>query len=119
MGLFVSEEIPVGTLVGSIPTRPGFTYRFNQDQEQFSIDPRSGEIRTTARIDREATSDDQFDLIVLSSSPTYPIEVRSAFKNKNKKDLPLMHSQAISPYLALFFPLRPDRLKPISTFTHS
>ena len=75
MELFVSEEIPAGTLVGSIPTRPGFTYRFNQDDEQFSIDPQSGEIRTTARIDREATSDDQFDLIVLSSSPTYPIEV--------------------------------------------
>ena len=28
-----------------------------------------------------------------------------------------MHSQTISPYLAIFFPL--DHLKPISTFIHS
>ena len=26
---FVAEEVPVGTLIGSIPTKAGFTYRFN------------------------------------------------------------------------------------------
>ena len=65
--------------MGSIPTRPGFTYRFNTEEEQFSLDPVSGEIRTRARLDREAGGDliagDTRDLIVLSSSPTYPVEV--------------------------------------------
>ena len=65
--------------MGSIPTRPGFTYRFNTEEEQFSLDPLSGEIRTRARLDREAggelASGDTRDLIVLSSSPTYPVEV--------------------------------------------
>ena len=68
----------MGSLVGSIPTRPGFTYRFNTEEDQFSLDPVSGEIRTLARLDREAgdlTRGDTRDLIVLSSSPTYPVEV--------------------------------------------
>ena len=73
-----TEESPVGSLVGSIPTRPGFTYRFNTEEDQFSLDPVSGEIRTLARVDREAgdlITGDTRDLIVLSSSPTYPVEV--------------------------------------------
>ena len=62
--------------MGSIPTRPGFTYRFNTEEEEFSLDPVSGEIRTRARVDREAGDrGDTRDLIVLSSSPTYPVEV--------------------------------------------
>ena len=65
----------MGSVVGSIPTRPGFTYRFNTDEEEFSLDPVSGEIRTLARVDREAGDLDTRDLIVLSSSPTYPVEV--------------------------------------------
>ena len=68
----------MGSLVGSIPTRPGFTYRFNTEEDQFSLDPVSGEIRTLARVDREAgdlITGDTRDLIVLSSSPTYPVEV--------------------------------------------
>ena len=68
----------MGSLVGSIPTRPGFTYRFNTKEDQFSLDPVSGEIRTLARVDREAgnlITGDTRDLIVLSSSPTYPVEV--------------------------------------------
>ena len=70
------EESPAGTVVGSIPTRPGFTYRFNTEEEEFSLDPVSGEIRTRARVDREAGDrGDTRDLIVLSSSPTYPVEV--------------------------------------------
>ena len=74
-----AEESPLGSLVGAIPTRPGFTYRFNTEEEQFSLDPLSGEIRTRARLDREAGGElaggDTRDLIVLSSSPTYPVEV--------------------------------------------
>eukprot|EP00058_Branchiostoma_floridae_P002319 XP_002587807.1 hypothetical protein BRAFLDRAFT_92256 [Branchiostoma floridae] len=72
----LEEGQPPGTFVGNIPTQPGFTYRFNQDPGIFSLDPSSGEIRTTQEIDREALSDDSLDLVVLSSLPTYPIEVR-------------------------------------------
>ena len=65
----------MGTTVGRVPTRPGFTYRLNSDEAVFSLDPVTGELSTRARLDREDTPGGQFDLIVLSSSPTYPIEV--------------------------------------------
>ena len=67
-------------MVGSIPTKPGFTYRFNTEEDLFSLDAISGVITTKGRIDRESANVGrlgQFDLIVLSSSPTYPIEVRT------------------------------------------
>ena len=66
----------MGSPVGRVPTRPGFTYRLNSDEAVFSLDPVTGELSTRARLDREDTPGGQFDLIVLSSSPTYPIEVR-------------------------------------------
>ncbi|XP_049790396.1 cadherin-related tumor suppressor-like [Schistocerca nitens] len=74
--LQVAEGVPVGTLVGAIPTQPGFTYRFNEAPREFSLDARSGAIRTAAELDREALRSDRYDLVVLSSQPTYPIEVR-------------------------------------------
>ena len=64
----------MGSVVGQVPTKPGFSYRFNSEQEQFRLDPASGEITTRARLDRE-TGGGTRDLIVLSSSPTYAIEV--------------------------------------------
>ena len=65
----------MGSVVGRVPTRPGFTYRLNSDEAVFSLDPVTGELSTRARLDREDTRGGQWDLIVLSSSPTYPIEV--------------------------------------------
>lgn len=70
----------MGSTVGRVPTRPGFTYRLNSDEAVFSLDPVTGELSTQARLDREDTPGGQFDLIVLSSSPTYPIEVRVMFE---------------------------------------
>ena len=68
----------MGSVVGRIPTKPGFSYRFNTDEELFRLDPVSGVITTRARVDRDLVTGDtgQLDLIVLSSTPTYPIEVR-------------------------------------------
>ena len=66
--------------MGRVPTRPGFTYRLNSDEAVFSLDPVTGDLITRARLDREDTPGGQFDLIVLSSSPTYPIEVRVMFE---------------------------------------
>ena len=56
---------------------------------EFILEPTSGEIRTRERIDREALgAEGRFDLVVISSTPTYPIEVAvengQKFKNCQK-----------------------------------
>ncbi|XP_059046362.1 cadherin-related tumor suppressor [Achroia grisella] len=72
--LRVPEDQPIGTIVGRIPLKPGFTYRFNEPPKEFILDPVSGEIRTNVVLDRESV--DRYAFVVLSSQPTYPIEVR-------------------------------------------
>ena len=75
LNLFIAEETAEGSQVGTIPTKPGFTYRLNNEERLFSLDSISGVLTTRGRLDREAIASGQIDLIVLSSSPTYPIEV--------------------------------------------
>lgn len=72
--LEILENEPRGTVVGYIPTKIGFTYRFNEPPREFTLDPNTGEIKTNVPLDREQR--DRYDLVVLSSQPTYPIEVR-------------------------------------------
>lgn len=72
--LEVAENKPRGMVVGFVPTIVGFTYRFNEPPREFTLDPNTGEIKTNAILDREMH--DRYDLVVLSSQPTYPIEVR-------------------------------------------
>ncbi|XP_060531934.1 cadherin-related tumor suppressor [Cylas formicarius] len=72
----ISEGRPKGSLVGRIPTKPGFVYRFNEPPKEFSLDGNTGEVKTATVLDREALKNDRYDLVVLSSQPTYPIEVR-------------------------------------------
>lgn len=74
--LEIKESQPNGTLVGRIPTKPGFTYRFNEPPKEFIMNPSTGAIKTNAVLDREGLHNDRYDLVVLSSQPTYPIEVR-------------------------------------------
>ncbi|KAL6266541.1 hypothetical protein P5V15_003388 [Pogonomyrmex californicus] len=74
--LEIKEGEPKDTLVGTIPVKPDFTYRFNEPPQEFVLDPKTGKIKTAKVLDREALSSDRFDLVVLSSQPTYPIEVR-------------------------------------------
>ncbi|KYN09067.1 Cadherin-related tumor suppressor [Trachymyrmex cornetzi] len=74
--LEIREGEPKGTIVGTIPVKPDFTYRFNEPPQEFVLDPETGKISTAMVLDREALSSDRFDLVVLSSQPTYPIEVR-------------------------------------------
>ncbi|XP_011183876.2 cadherin-related tumor suppressor [Zeugodacus cucurbitae] len=71
----VLEGQPRGTVVGFIPTKPDFTYRFNEPPREFTLDQVTGEIKTNLVLDREGMRD-RYDLVVLSSQPTYPIEVR-------------------------------------------
>ena len=84
--LGVREGEPEGTLVGTIPVKPEFTYRFNEPPREFTLDPKTGTIRTSKVLDREALASDKFDLVVLSSQPTYPIEVRIHIDDINDND---------------------------------
>ena len=74
----MAEGLEADTVVGGIPTKPGFTYRLSGEAgragQLFSLDPQSGLITTAAQLDRETA--EQHDLLVLSSKPTYPVEVR-------------------------------------------
>ncbi|XP_053317380.1 protocadherin Fat 4 [Spea bombifrons] len=79
----VLEEQPPGTYVGTINTKPGFTYRLSESHSLFSINATSGSIHTTAVIDRERLTNDVINLVVLSSQPTYPTEVRIAVLDIN------------------------------------
>ncbi len=72
----VFENQPSGTVVGVIPIKPNFTYRFNEQPADFALNATSGAITTTRVLDRESLSSDKFDFVILSSLPTYPIEVR-------------------------------------------
>lgn len=70
------EEQPVGTYVGTIETKPRFTYRFSESHKLFSINGTTGVIYTSSVIDREVLQSDVINVVVLSSQPTYPTEVR-------------------------------------------
>ncbi|XP_054721267.1 cadherin-related tumor suppressor-like [Uloborus diversus] len=72
----IEEGKPPGTIVGTIPTKPNFTYRFNERPPEFILNGSTGVITTAMEIDREALNNERFDLVILSSSPTYPLEVR-------------------------------------------
>lgn len=79
----VLEGEPRATIVGYIPTKPGFTYRFNEPPREFALDSVTGEIKTNTVLDREVVSNDRYDLVILSSQPTYPIEVRIIVQDIN------------------------------------
>ncbi|KAB5554191.1 hypothetical protein PHYPO_G00047350 [Pangasianodon hypophthalmus] len=72
----VLEEQPVGTYVGTVDPKPGFTYRFGESHKLFTINGTNGVIRTSSVIDRETLPSDIINVVVLSSQPTYPTEVR-------------------------------------------
>ncbi|XP_076005220.1 protocadherin Fat 4 [Genypterus blacodes] len=72
----VLEEQPIGTYVGTIETKPSFTYRFSENHKLFAINGTTGVIYTSAVIDREILQSDVINVVVLSSQPTYPTEVR-------------------------------------------
>ncbi|XP_076844234.1 protocadherin Fat 4 isoform X2 [Brachyhypopomus gauderio] len=72
----VLEEQPVGTYVGTIETKPSFTYRFSENHKLFAINGTTGVIYTSSVIDREVLPSNIINVVVLSSQPTYPTEVR-------------------------------------------
>ncbi|KAH9417147.1 Protocadherin Fat 4 [Dermatophagoides pteronyssinus] len=72
----VKENSPAQTYVGRIPTKNGFHYHFNDDSPiEFHLDSETGVLVTTdVPLDRESIS--QYNFVILSSSPTYPIQVK-------------------------------------------
>uniref|UniRef100_H3AIL3 Cadherin domain-containing protein n=1 Tax=Latimeria chalumnae TaxID=7897 RepID=H3AIL3_LATCH len=72
----ILEEQPADTYVGTIATKPNFSYRFSEKHDLFAINGTTGAIYTTAVIDRESLPSDTINVVVLSSQPTYPTEVR-------------------------------------------
>lgn len=66
----------MGTYVGKIETRNSFTYRFSETHKLFAINGTTGAIYTSSVIDRELLQSDVINVVVLSSQPTYPTEVR-------------------------------------------
>ncbi|KAL0974270.1 hypothetical protein UPYG_G00218000 [Umbra pygmaea] len=72
----VLEEQPIGTYVGTIETKPSFTYRFSENHKLFAINGTTGTIYTSSVIDREVLQGNVINVVVLSSQPTYPTEVR-------------------------------------------
>ena len=51
--LEIHENEARGTVVGYIPTKIGFTYRFNEPPREFVLDANTGEIKTNTVLDRE------------------------------------------------------------------
>lgn len=71
----IKENSPPQTYVGRISTKIGFTYRFNDEPLEFHLNPETGVIVTTdVPTDREIKS--LYNFVILSSSPTYPIQVK-------------------------------------------
>lgn len=91
----IEEGQPADTLVGTIPTKPNFRYRFNEEPREFRLNATTGEIRTVGELDREALRSEKFDLVILSSQPTYPIEVRIVVIDIND-NAPVFPEPAIS-----------------------
>ncbi|XP_014662007.1 PREDICTED: cadherin-related tumor suppressor-like, partial [Priapulus caudatus] len=83
VSLRVSENQPSGTFIGRIPVKPGFQYRFNDNPAYFVLNGTTGEITTRVVIDRENLAEDVMNLVVLSSHPTYPIEVKVTIADEN------------------------------------
>jgi Cadherin domain len=114
--LDIQEGEPRGTVVGAIPIKPGFTYRFNENPREFYLNASTGEIVTNVVLDREALRSDRFDLVVLSSQPTYPIEVRILVLdiNDNAPEFPepsihVAFSESASPGTRLLLDTANDR----------
>ncbi|XP_059476479.1 cadherin-related tumor suppressor [Neocloeon triangulifer] len=114
--LEIQEGEPRGAVVGAIPIKPGFTYRFNENPREFYLNASTGEIVTNVVLDREALRSDRFDLVVLSSQPTYPIEVRILVLdvNDNAPEFPepsihVTFSESASPGTRLLLDTASDR----------
>ncbi len=91
-------EIKYWLIIHEVTSHPAPPPPFLQDVAEFTLEPVTGEIRTRERIDREVLgSEGRFDMVVISSSPTYPIEV-SGWRHQHK-----LYEYTIKIYMCTFF----------------
>ena len=70
-----TEEQPIGSVVGQIPTTSGLRYRFSQNSTLFGLDSSTGILTSKARVDRDVMSSDNVDLLVQSIPSSELIQV--------------------------------------------
>lgn len=74
--LEIHEGESSGSLVGTIPIQPDLEYKFSSEPAEFTLNSRTGEIRTSMVIDRENLAQDYFELFIQSiPSARHLIEV--------------------------------------------
>ncbi|KAJ8298114.1 hypothetical protein KUTeg_024645 [Tegillarca granosa] len=77
--LSIPENEPVGTYVGTIPTRQYHTFAFQESQPLFILNPFSGVITTKVQLDRESLTRNPLNILVIGTSNStgsqYPIEI--------------------------------------------
>jgi len=69
-----TEEQPIGSVVGRIPTRSKLRYRLSVDSTLFAIDPVTGILTSISKIDRDTLPSDDIILLV-QSIPSPPAEI--------------------------------------------
>ncbi|CDW56947.1 Laminin G 2 and Cadherin and EGF CA domain contai ning protein [Trichuris trichiura] len=89
-------------MVGRIRKLDGYEYRLSESNPYFDFDPTAGEIRTRMELDRELLpegSNDEIELIILGSSPTYFItaKIRVLDINDNAPAFPFAYQNVSLP----------------------
>ncbi|KFD66569.1 hypothetical protein M514_01566 [Trichuris suis] len=93
---------PARAVVGRIRKLDGYQYRLSEANPYFDFDPTAGEIRTLMELDRELLpegSNDEIELIILGSSPTYFItaKIRVLDMNDNAPAFPFAYQNVSLP----------------------
>lgn len=84
----LEEELPPGTVVGTINVVQGETYNIDGTPALFVIDSQTGIITTTSRIDRESLVSNPIVLQVRSSFSTVTVHVQVDDINDNSPEFP-------------------------------
>lgn len=87
----LEEELPPGTVVGTINVVQGETYNIDGTPALFVIDSQTGIITTTSRIDRESLVSNPIVLQVRSSFSTVTVHVQVDDINDNSPEFPSPH----------------------------
>ncbi|VIO94296.1 Uncharacterized protein BM_BM7425 [Brugia malayi] len=72
----IPEDIAEGTLIGKIPLEPNLNYRLNGHNQFASVDIQTGEVRTSAPLNRETIAPNGTIILILTAEPTTIVAVR-------------------------------------------
>ncbi|VDO14543.1 unnamed protein product, partial [Brugia timori] len=62
----IPEDIAEGTLIGKIPLEPNLNYRLNGHNQFASVDIQTGEVRTSAPLNRETIAPNGTIILILT-----------------------------------------------------